>query len=166
VLQLEHGAAALGADRKGEVNSFAFGRYLDRHHLLEQLDAALHLRGLRRLVPEAVDEHLDAGDLFVLVAFRLAQALEHRVPLLDILAVVPDVVSERPQGQVGDARHHRIKKIAIVRHENDGVRVPGQIAFEPVARVQVEVVGRLVEQKEVGTAEEQLRQRNPHLPST
>ena len=67
----------------------------------EQLDPALDLRGLGRLVAEPVDEHLHPRDLFVLVALHLAQALEHRVALLDVLAVVADVV-----GQGADDQRH------------------------------------------------------------
>ena len=76
------------------MDALPLRRHLDRHHLLEQLDAALHLRGLGRLVAEAIDEHLDARDLLVLLALRLAQPFEHRVALLDVLAVVADVVGQ------------------------------------------------------------------------
>jgi hypothetical protein len=46
-----------------------------------------------------------------------------------------------------------------VRDEDDGVRVVGEVLLEPVARLEVEMVGRLVEQQQVGPSEQQLRQR-------
>ena len=42
----------------------------------------------------------------------------------------------------------------------------GEIAFEPVAGGEVEVVGGLVEKEQVGLCEEQLGERNAHLPAT
>ena len=63
VLQLEHRASALAAGREIEVDLLPLGRHLDRHDLLEHLDAALHLRRLRRLIAEPIDEHLDARRL-------------------------------------------------------------------------------------------------------
>ena len=165
MLQLEDRAAALRACRKREVDPLPFGRHLDRDDLLEQLDAALDLRGLGRLVAEPVDEHLHARDFFVLLLLRLPQPLEHRVALLDVLAVVADVVRQLAQVQVGDARDDRVEEVAIVRDEDDGVRIRAEILLEPVARFEIEVIGRLVEQQQVRTAEQQLGERDAHLPA-
>ena len=66
---------------KREVDALALGRDLDRHDLVEHLDPALHLRRLRRLVAEAVDERLHPLDLVVLIALLLAQPLHPRVAL-------------------------------------------------------------------------------------
>ena len=164
-LQLEDGAAALGRGREGEADALALRRHLDRHHLLEHLDPALDLRRLGRLVAEPVDEHLDPRDLLVLVALGLAQALEHRVALLDVLAVVADVVGQRAQVEVGDAGDDRVEEVAIVRDEDHRVRVGREVFLEPVARVEIEMVGRLVEQEQPGPAEQQLGQRDAHLPA-
>ena len=165
MLQLEDGAPALGTPRKRKVNPLPFGRHLDLDHLLEHLDTALDLCGLGRLIAEPVDEHLDASHFLVLLAFGLAQTLEHRVALLDVFAVVTDVVCERAQVEIRNTRDHGIQKIPIVRNENYGVRIPAEIFLEPVARLQVEVIGWLVEEQQIRPAEEQLGQRNPHLPT-
>ena len=93
------------------------------HDLLEHLDAALHLRGLRRLIAEAIDEHLDARDFLVLLALGLAQLLDARFVRDEVVAVVADVVGQRAQRQIGDARDDRVEEEAIVRDEDDGVRV-------------------------------------------
>ena len=50
---------------------------LDPIHLVEHLDPALHLAGLRRLIAEAVDEALDLRHALGLVA---CARLEKRVP--------------------------------------------------------------------------------------
>ena len=48
--------------------------------------------------------------------------------------------------------------------QDDGVGVGGEVLFEPVAGFQVQVVGRLVEQQQVGFGEQQLGKRDAHLP--
>ena len=165
VLHFQHRAPALGAGRKAEMDALPLGRHLDRHDLLEQLDAALHLRGLGRLVAEAIDEHLHARDFFVLLALGLAQAFEHGVALLDVLAVVADVVGQLAQVNVGDARDDRIEEVAVVRDENDRVGIGAEIFLEPVAGFEIEVIGRLVEQQQVRASEQELGQRDTHLPA-
>ena len=152
-------------DGKVEVDLLALGRHLDRHDLLEHLDPALHLRRLGRLVAEAVDEHLDARDLLVLLALGLAQRLDARVVLDQVVAVVADVVGERAQRQVGDARDDRVEEEAVVRDEDHRVRIGVQVLLEPVARFEIEMVGRLVEQQQIRLAEQQLRERDAHLPA-
>ena len=67
--------------------------------------------------------------------------------------------------QVGDARHDGVEEVAVVRDEDHGVRVRAQVLLEPVAGVEVEMVGGLVEQQQVGPAEQQLGQRDAHLPA-
>jgi len=54
------------------------------------------------------------------------------------------------QRQIGDARHHGIEKEPIVGDENDRVRVRVEVGLQPVARLEIEVIGRLVEQQYVG----------------
>ena len=104
-------------------------------------------------------------DLFVLAPLGVAQPLEARVALLQVLRVVGVVVGDRPQRQVGDARHHGVEEVAIVRDEDHRVRVGDEVLLEPVARLEVEMVGRLVEQQQVRRAQQQLRQRETHLPA-
>ncbi len=53
----------------------------------------------------------------------------------------------------------------IVRDDDQRARVPVQELLEPVDRVEVEVVGRLVEQQRFGMAEERLCEQHAHLLS-
>ena len=140
-------------------------RDLDRDDLLEHLDPALHLRRLGRLVAEAIDEHPDARDFLVLLALGLPQLLHPRFVRDEVAAVVADVVGQRAQRQIGDARDDGVEEEAIVRDEDDGMRVGVEVFLEPVARFEVEMVRRLVEQQQVGLAEQQLGKRDAHLPA-
>ena len=97
------------------------------------------------------------------LAFRSASI---RAAMLDeVVAVVADVVGERAQRQIGDARDDGVEEEAVVRHEDDRVRVGVEVFLEPVARFEIEVVRRLVEQQQVRLAEQQLGERDAHLPA-
>ncbi len=60
---------------------------------------------------------------------------------------------------VGDV----VEEVAVVGDRHDRARVLLQEALEPVDRLGVEVVGRLVEQQQVGVAEEQPAERDAAL---
>ena len=49
-----------------------------------------------------------------------------------------------------------------MRDEDDAALVGDEVIFEPVARLDVEMVGRLVEHHELGRVEQQFGQRDAH----
>ena len=165
VCQLQHHPAALAAPREVEVDLLPLGGHFDRHHLLQQLDAALHLGRLRGLIAEPVDEHLDAADLLVLLVLGLPQGFDALVVLEQVAAVVRVVVRQRAERQVSDAGDDGVEKEPVVRDEDDRVRVGVEVGFEPVARLEVEVIGRLVEEQQTRLAQQQLREGDAHLPA-
>ena len=61
--------------------------------------------------------------------------------------------------------HGDVQEVAVVRDQDEGIRISAQVLFEPVARFQVEVVGGLVEQQQVRLFEQQFGQRDAHLPA-
>ena len=84
----------------------------------------------------------------------------------DIFAIAAGNGRQRPETDLGDRRHDAIEKETVVRHEDDGMGIPDEKLLEPVSCLQIEMVRRLVHQKETRSAQQQLRQRNPHLPPT
>ena len=66
----------------------------------------------------------------------------------------PAVEFEDPLGDV-------VEEVPVVRDGEDRARVLGQVLLEPLDALGVEVVGRLVEQQQVGLFEQQLAQRDP-----
>ena len=62
--------------------------------------------------------------------------------------------------------HAGIHKGTVVGDYQHGAVVGGDEAAQPLDTFEVEVVGGLVEQQDVGMAEEQLGQRDTHLPAT
>jgi len=65
-----------------------------------------------------------------------------------------------------NARDRTIEERAIVRDDQHRARIAGEIAFQPLERNDVEVVGRLVEQQQVRLGQQQARQAQPRLLST
>ena len=151
-LEAQHLAAAAlaGGEAKVDRRRAAVGRRQTRSSFSRILDAALHQRGLRRLVAEAADERLDARDLLLLgrVGGGLLRALRSS-RAVEIAAVRRGVVGERAARHLGDAGHGDVEEVAVVGDQDDRVRVLDQKRLEPVARLEVEVVGRLVEQQHV-----------------
>ena len=135
-------------------------------HALQRLDPALRLAGLGRLSLEAgnVLFHVRAlrlllfvgllllGQAFGASAFegRVAAAIQVQLALLDM----------------GNMVNHGVEKITVVGDQQQGARVALQPAFEPENRVQIQVVGWLVEQQQVGRAHQRLGQVQAHTPAT
>ena len=145
VLQFKDRAPAFRARGEHEVDLLSLRRHLDRHDLVEEFDPALYLCRFRCLVAEPVDEQLDACDLFVLLALCFTERLDARLVLDQVVAVIADVIGQRPQRQVGDAGDDGVEEEAVVRDQDHRVRILDEISLEPVARFEIEMVGRLVE---------------------
>jgi len=94
--------------------------------------------------------------------FLLAALLGETLLLLPkprrIIALVGNAVAavefENPAGDV-------VEKVAVVGDDQDRARIIAQMAFEPGHRLGVEVVGRLVEEKEFRLFQQQPAQRHP-----
>ena len=60
--------------------------------------------------------------------------------------------------------HAGVHEGAVVAHEEHGAVVGGEEPLEPLDALEVEVVGGLVEEQQVGMAQQQLGERDAHLP--
>ena len=157
--------AGLGL-RELEVDGLLVGRNLDALNLVQLFDARLHLLGLGRLRAKAVDEGLQLLDALALIAVGrrqliaalglLAQIRIIVVAAVELHALVPDL--DRPVD-----RH--VQEVAVVRDQQVRARIVRQIRFQPVAGFEIQVVGGLIEQQQARLFEQQLRQRQAHLPA-
>ena len=132
---------------------------------LQRLDARLHLVGLGRLVAEFIDKLLGLLDhpLLVLVGGRLlGQALGAQ---RQILAVGHFIVMDVPQHDLHGARGHIVQELPVVADQQDGGAAPLQVILQPLDGLDVQVVGRLVEQHQVRAAEQDLGQLDAHVPA-
>ena len=154
------------AGRKMEMH----GRIVDFVHfhwydLLQLANALLHLHGLCGLIAEALDKLLDVGYLLLLVGIGpqlLFSALFAQVEVLVVFyAVVLNVMAGDLYGAVGDI----VDKRAVVAHQHDSFRACGEELLKPLYALDVEMVGRLIEQQYVGMPQQYLGQLNSHSPS-
>ena len=138
---------------------------LDALHLAERLDPALRLLRLGRLGAEALDEAFQLGDAPLLVVRAPSEQL---ALLRGLLYVAVEVAREKRQParpQLGDVRGEPVEEPAVVADEDQAAGEALQEALEPNHGLEVEVVGRLVEQEHIRLLQQQAREDHPHLPA-
>ena len=115
------------------------------------------------VAPVALDELLLAGDLLGLGV----DVLDGSCVALEALAVVGAVVAaerrQAPVAELPDAVHRGVEERAVVGRDEQRPAPPAEVLLEPFERVEVEVVGGLVEEQEVGIGDDQPGQRRPRL---
>ncbi len=151
--------------REPELDHLARLGQHDPLDLLELLHAVLGLLGLGVLVPEAFDERLHVRDLLLLRLVRGLELLEGELARGHVRRVGARVDRDLALVDLGDVVDEVLHERTVVADEDDRALVGTQEALDPGDRLEVEVVGRLVEQEHVGLAEQQLRERKAHLPA-
>ena len=137
----------------------------DRLHPLQRLDPALRLPRLRGLGAEAVDEGLHVRPRRVLLLLLGHLLLEPGAAGVVEGVVVALVERQLLPVQVQDRPDRAVQQVAVVADDQHGVRVAREEGLEPDRALEVEVVGRLVEQQHVGPREQHRGQRHPHPPA-
>ena len=143
-----------------------FLRQFDPLHLFQFLDPALYLLGLGGLVPKAVDKHFELLDTLALIPISRIQLVAALRLLGDVFVIIARIEVNPLVPNFHDLFDRHIQKIAVVRDEYEGIGIIFQVVLQPVARLQVEMIGWLVQQQQVRLLQQKLRQGNPHLPST
>src|SRR5215471_16608851 len=148
-----------------ELDDLALLRQLDLLYLLQRLDAALHLRGLRRMRGEALDEPLLFREHRLLACIRgLAVRLANRALAL-VEIVVAGVGGDFAAVDLGNPRADAIHELAVVRRHQQRAGALLEKRFEPDDRLDVQMVRRLLHQQDVRLAEQHARHRDAHLPA-
>ena len=163
--QHHHVLAGAGRRAELEVDLLLAARRLDLVDLVELLDPALHLRGVAGARLEALDE----GDLLgqhrlLAVELRLHLLFAERALLL-VELVVAAVAGERAAIDLDDLGDDAVHELAVVRGHQQAALVALEEVLEPDEAFEIEVVARLVEQQRVGAHEENLGERDAHLPA-
>ena len=137
----------------------------DRLHPLQHLDAGLRLARLRGLGLEAIDEGLQP---LALVGLPLGVlGVEHlaRGALLLERGIGALVERQLAAIEVQDLVDRGVEQVAVMADHDHGARIMRQMVFQPQRAFEIEIVGRLVEQQQVGRGEQRRRQRHPHPPA-
>ena len=138
----------------------------DALHLLELLEAVLRLSRLGVLVPEAFDERLHVRDLLLLRVESGLELLHRQLACLEVRRVRSGIDLDDTQVDLGNVVDERLHERPVVADDHDCAVVATQETFEPGDRLQIQVVGRLVEKQHIGLTQQQLREREAHLPAS
>ena len=133
--------------------------------LLDLADALLSLGSLGGLVAELVNEDLHMGDVALLGGALGAHLLQVVLALLEVAAVIAGVGGHATVFECGDVVDAGVHEGAVVADDEDGAVVVGDKAAQPLDAFEVQVVGGLVQQQQVGVAQEELGERDAHLPA-
>ncbi len=137
----------------------------DVDHAFQRLDAALRLPRFRRLRAETIDELLQVR-AFALLFVVLDLVLDQPFGALAFKA--GEIAGEQLGLLIGDVQHVRddgIEEFSIVRNQQQRSLISPQPGFEPDDRVEIQMVGRFVEQQQIRTAHQRLRQIQAHAPA-
>ena len=114
---------------------------------------------------EAVDEFHQPPDFAFLIFVGGEQLLFVRFALDEVIVVIAAIADELALADFDDAADELVEKFAVVRDDEDRAGIGFQIILEPEQRFEVEMVGRLVEQQQVGLLRQQARQMGAHDPA-
>ena len=150
------------AEPLGDRNDDLRGLRLLLAGLLEQLLIALVARfgfglpGARR----RRDPFLLAGERALTRLFLAAFLREPLLLLHQPRRIIALVRNAAAAIELEDPASDIVEEVAVVGDDQDRARIIAQMAFEPQYRLGIEMVGRLVEQKQLGLFEQQPAQRD------
>ena len=140
--------------------------HLDRNDFLQLLDAALHLYSLGWLIAESLDEVLDIG-YFLLLVFVSAELLLTALGTKNHILIVFHLVILYPSaGNLQGAVGYIIDKGTVVTYQHHRLGTLSQELLQPLDTLDIEVVGRLIEEEYIRLLEQDLCQLDTHTPST
>ena len=154
----------LGGGLKGKGRRFdRLLRLFELDHTVQRLQAAFRGDDVALAVPAALVCHevLDALDLLLLLEI----VLHLRVALFLLFALEYAVRAAEHRCarvlQLQRFRRDAVEEIAVVRNDEEGLFRRTDKLLQPLGRFKVEMVGRLVEQKDVGVRNEHRQKRQP-----
>jgi hypothetical protein len=133
--------------------------------LVDHLQARGGLLGLGRIGREAAHEALQVGHAFLRLCVGSGHALARLRRRLDVVVPGARIDADGRVVQVGHVGAHLIQEVAVVADDDHRAVAFVQHVFEPADGVDVEVVGRLVEQQHVRIGEQRLAQQHAQLPA-
>ena len=134
--------------------------------LLQLLDAALHLHGLGGLVAETLDEGFRVLYLFLLVLPGPQLLFPPLLAQADEFVILHLVVVDAAAGYLDGAGGDIVEEGAVVADQHHGIGPGGKELLQPLDGLDVQVIGRLVQQEDVGLHQQELGQLDTHAPPT
>ncbi|MNM24563.1 hypothetical protein D3C81_349960 [compost metagenome] len=142
-------------------------RWLDfgQLDLVDLLGAGSGLLGFRGVGREAADERLQFGDLGFLLGVVRQQLLAGLGRRGHVLVVVAREQTQLAVVQVSHVGAHAVEEVTVVGNDDHGAVTRLENRFQPADGVDVQVVGRFVEQQHFRIGEQCLGQQYPQFPA-
>ena len=139
--------------------------HLDNLHLLQLAQSLLHLYSLSWLIAETLYEIAYISHLLLLVLIGTELLFTALFSEHHILVIFHTVVNHTTTGNLQRTVGHIIDKGTVVTDQYHCPTPRSQQLFEPLDRLNIEVVGGLVEQQHIRTAQQDLGQLDTHTPT-
>ena len=152
----------VGGEAHPGVAAGGGGQLLDGE-LVQQLAAGSGLLGLGLVGGESGDKLLEFLDLVLVALVLLLDEVLHQLGGLVPEVVVAHVHLDLVVVDVHDVGAHGVEEVTVVADHDDSAVVVQQEVVEPLHGGNVQVVGGLVQQQDVGVAEQGLCQQHLHL---
>ena len=129
----------------------------NRYDFLQLLDAALHLYSLRSLVTETFDKIFRVFYFFLLILVSTQLLFAAFLTQHDKLIVSYLVIVYPSAGNFNGAIGHVVNECPVVTYQYYRTGTHLQEILQPLDTLNIQVVGRLVEQQHIGTTQQKLR---------
>ena len=123
------------------------------------------LLGLGGVGGEAADELLQLGDLRAFLGVLRVQFLPRLGGGGHEIVVVAGVDPQLAVVDVGHVGTDRVEEVAVVGNDDHGGLAGVEHPFQPANGIDIQVVGGLVQQQDVGVGKQGLGQQHPQLPA-
>ena len=165
--QVLHGQD-LVADVSGraEINEGIFpggGTHLIQLDLFQRPLAGGRLLGLGGIRREALDEFLQLLDLLFLLPVGFLHLADHQLAGLVPEVIVSGVQLDLPVVDVRDHGADLVQEVTVVRHHDDRVFEVDKELLQPSDGIEIQMVRRLVQKKDVGVSEQGPGKKHLHL---
>ncbi len=134
-------------------------------HAFQCLEPALRLLRLGGLGTEALDETGEVGNVLLLLCVGMLLLLQRQRPALLEFGIAARVAGEPALVDMHRDARNGIEKFAVVRNDQQGPGVTRQPVLQPHQRIEIEVVGRFVQQHAVAGLKQSLREGQAHAPA-
>ncbi len=140
-------------------------RYVDALHLGDHLHAALRLARLGRLGAETVDEALQMGAPRLLLLLRRDVERALQCAGVGEGVVIAGVELQLAVLEMQDELGGGVEQVAVMADDHHRAAIALQEVLQPHHAFEIEIIGRLVEQKEVRRAEQDRGEGHAHAPA-
>ena len=153
--------------RKLQVHAFViYLIHLNGLYLFQLTDALLNLNGLGCLIAETLDEGFCVGNFFLLVFIGAQLLLSSLGPQHDVLIVFNFIVFDMATSYLYRTVGYIIDESTVVTDQHHCFGRLSEKLFQPLYRLDVEMVGWFVQQQHVRATQQNLRQFDSHAPTT